>query len=558
MGLNSRAVPYLIMAVWLCGCNTTGPQPVSFEITSLVFSGDSIGEDLLSQVSFPLEGRPKDGSRPFCEFTLEWNAPSSTLEHEYTVYRSLSPGISAHPENAVELGSTGSQMIWVDSKDLEWGAVYYYAVRASTIERDHLWSTEAHVEGPESPYPPGAELSVSEFGLGYCRLEWTPAEHDGFQSYILVRSFSPDLEQNLPYNNDTVFVSREMGLTSYSDSSSAFQPRYYAVVTEYSGRPDPYSNEVEFTSNPGIPWRVSASLNIGYVFDHQIAFLSRDDSYLLVIADEHYSGFPPWDFQGIQKRSTSSGSLNSSWGCNCLCACELQTGEIALCRVTGGGQYVGLSILSDQLQHLRSMELVLEALCMVDTPEGLLVSTEDCTLIIDPLQLEITGTLEDLSFTAEALSPDRNHLCVSDGVSDITVLDTRTFTVIGSLPRADAFCFDSAGNIHCTDGELSCTYDGSTLEIMDSFVFPQTVPELQGLSYLQPSARYLYGWCLDPGSGITVYVLDTQEKELTGHFDASTGVLYGPELLLSASDGSFLWGLAFYEMAYPRYLKLGI
>lgn len=541
-------VLFLLLAT--SSCDSTGPSEADFLISSIEFTGDSTGTDHADRMSACCEFRGAL-TVPFCEFTLDWEAPFPDTRFEYTVFRSEEPLIPSDPSEATEL-TTILQRSWSDSQDLEWGTDYYYAVRAMSPGGSTKWSNEVCVTTPGSPFPDPAALSMEKIGFSSCRLQWTEWPDSCFKAYTLLRSYLPDIEHNPEYMHDTLYATTDRSSLSFTDSTvTGVHGFYYILVTENTKELSSFSNEVYFLPGADIPWRVTRTIWLTWPSDcgHRIRNMSPTGDCF------YESSFGDWyeDFH-ITRRSCSNGSYLGSIACEAEVSTVLLNGNIAISEPF---LVPVLRIYSSDLQEIISTST--PVICsMVDTPCGILVSGTTSSWLYDPNSLEVLETFSDSHFDDAVLSTDGNRVYLRFDGSGVIGLLLPGFDVFGELPVSYQYITcGSDGNLHCANETETAVYDGATLQLIDDFVFPEGSSPLQGVSFLLPECRYLYGWSYSEQGGCIVHVLDTEAKVQAGTIHPGGDFLAGPERFFSSPEGSFLW-MALQGLDSSCLMKLGI
>jgi hypothetical protein len=259
----------LLGLVLLAGCgDPAGPDAPTPSILAVEFTGDTTGaadgaSTLAAQVLVP-DGRAGRESllRPAsCQVTANWTVCPDPDFGSYTLYRSTSPGIAGHPEDADILCATNDRTLhtFVDSY-LDWETHYYYAVRTADESGSVSWSNEADLTTPGSPpgSPTPSSLTVTFTGDSLadplCRSTagWTACPDEDFASYTLYRSESPNIQEH-PEQAEVLYFSTSPGQTSYVDEDLEWDSDYYyAVLTANAEDLSSWSNE-DWLPTPGSP-----------------------------------------------------------------------------------------------------------------------------------------------------------------------------------------------------------------------------------------------------------------------------------------------------------------
>lgn len=544
------------MLFTIVACDSTGPSEPDFLISSIVFTGDSTGTEPAEKISVASQLRGTL-SVPLCEFTLDWEEPFPDTRFEYIVFRSEEPSIQSDPSEANELIAI-SQNNWSDSDGLEWGTDYYYAVKAIQASGGANWSNEVCVTSPESPFPEAALLNMEKIGFSLCSLQWTEWPDEGFQAYILLRSYLSDIEHNPEYTHDTLFTATDRYSLTFTDSTVAgVYDYYYVLVTRNTIGLDSFSNEVHFVPGADIPWRVTKTIWPTSPSDarHQICIMSRAGDYYF---ESSYGDWPDEDFF-IVKRSSGSGYILKGTTCVEDASTELLNGNIAVAQSTF--MYVPeLTIFSSDLLEITS--IYAPVICsMVDTPGGILASGTASSWLYDSNTLEVLETFPNCRFDEAVLSPDGSRVYQRiDGYGIIGLL-LPDFEIFGEVPVSyQSIICGSDGNLYCANETETAVYSGTTLELIDEFDFPESSTPLQGVSFLLPECRYLYGWNIQTGTdqeGLTVHVLDTEAKTLAGTISPGNEFLSGPDRFFSTPDGCRVW-MDLQTLDSSCLMKLGI
>ena len=527
-----------VLLLSLTSCGSTGPSEPDFLFTSLEFTGDSTGEE------------------PICQFTLMWEYPVPDTRFEYTVFRSLVPSIQSDPEEAEALATLLTRN-WIDSENIDWGTVYYYAVRAIPAEGSTRWSDEISVQSPDSPYPEPVVLDFEKVNFTFCRLIWTEYMEDDFAAYHVLRSYLPDIEKNPSYMHDTLFTTSDRATLTFTDTTLTAPPGYfYTVVTVDSTGLGSYSNVVEFLPGGDIPWRVTRIVSTNPYSDSHfhISYISQDQSYFLTSVDNYGAKY-------IEKRRSSDGEWLGALDCQERCSAELLNGKIVVS--TDDWSSEKLTVYSPSLSELTAVSVSFPILALIDTPEGILASCQNERILFDRETLDILQIIPIPSFSRGTLSPDGNRLYLTSWNGIVTGYSLPDFSTFGETGSGfnDAY-IDSDGNLCCAGDFGTAVYNGATLELIDQYDFPSDITPLQGVSFLKPGGGYVYGWDYQdaPGGGsFIIYVLDSEEKELAGTIAVEGEDIYGPERFHSSPDGSFLWfSRQCYDSNQTVYVRLGI
>lgn len=238
-----------------CGDSPSEPGLPDFLLTSIVFTGDSIGD---APVASALTGAARTGSKgePYCEVTVSWSPPYHQRVVSYSVHRAISPGISEGGVDFRTLGTT-SMLSFPDSDSLSWGTEYYYAISALLADSTVLWSNEEAFATPTTDYPVLSVLAAEDLLLGHCLLHWSPCPDQDFAGYTVTVRFG------LYSPPDTMGVFHDVNDTLCVGSANPNYPVYFQVATTDAEGHASTSNLLQYTHNGPLPWRIGS---LGYLY----------------------------------------------------------------------------------------------------------------------------------------------------------------------------------------------------------------------------------------------------------------------------------------------------
>jgi hypothetical protein len=520
---------FIILSV-LCfaACYNAGPSSPDFFITSIEFTGDSTGLDSLSRGA---------ASVPYCAFTIEWNAPLPDTRFEYRVYRSLEPGIENNPESAEELAVLLSTL-WVDSDELEWNTDYYYVVKAIPSRGGDKWSDEVVVQTPASPFPVPGELSYQKFLFKNCLLSWEACSDSTFQSACLLRSWQEDIEHS-NYPRDTLLITTDHSAGQFSDSTITDRfPRYYVLAVSAGEDIVSYSNEVCFTPGADIPWFLDRNFGIceANVIDYtDFGLVSRDSRrvYFHYWNDYYNSG----TVRGIDAVSGNYfGSMNYH---RIFCLAERPDGSVLVTYMNSDQSYHMCNISEDISCVLQTADFDRALSCVFETPAGILCSSENKALVLDPSSFEIIDSIP-YAFTS-AVSFDnlnRSFVLTGSGVKALTSSSLEYLgTINGSYTNIQA---GLDGNLYCFSEAGVEWYDAEDLSFQGNYAFPANTrgaAVLPGREYLV----YLYHRT-DVAEDYSLDIYDMQNGEFMGTVGGVPSLIGWGVFLYPSRDGDFLWG----------------
>ncbi len=507
------AFPVCILFAVVLSCSTDPSDP-DFLITSVEFTGDSTAA----------------GAEPYLEFTLQWEAPSPETRFQYTVYRSDSPGIQDDPSEASELVTLQGRT-WADSDSLEWGSVFYYAIMAESSSGSSRWSNEVSAVTPVSPFPAPVQLSFERQLFFLCDLEWSQYEGgEDFRWYVLYRSNHPGIAQNPSYQNDTAFVTDDMGMVSFRDS--LVLSKHYALAVVDSSGLRSFSNEVCFEPGADFPWRFYYNFDFGcHPFsNNDFAFISGwgERMYLLYSCD--YSGD-----NYLQCRSTYSGSyVDGIARDDIYSAAERPDGTILVCFGEDGRQMSQLSVFTGDLaSELHTVPLDRMVTLMIETDAGVLCSSGGKALVLDPFSLQTVDSIP-YSFTSAVLEEelDRVFLCRN---SYVVSLRSSDLAHMGNIMGNAQHLVYSHGVLYCIGETEIRGYDPISLTLQSSCQLPENTL----CSTVHSSGEYLvvYVFRDDP---CRVEVFDYATGEFLGLISDMPSISE-EHCFLSAPQGDFLW-----------------
>lgn len=85
----------------------------------------------------------------YCEVTANWTLCNDSDFQSYTLYRSITAGISSDTTNAFNMGvfTSASESVYVDVS-VDWNTPYFYAILTRDTEDLHSWSNEGTITTP--------------------------------------------------------------------------------------------------------------------------------------------------------------------------------------------------------------------------------------------------------------------------------------------------------------------------------------------------------------------------------------------------------------------------
>ena len=192
--INSRRIiPVIILAAIItvvsCGDDETPYGPGTYPTASILSASSGSSNSI----------------------SLSWTMCPDANFYEYSLYRSLTEGISANPsDNPIRVSTNASDTTFTDS-GLEWSTNYYYAVKTRNNDNLDSWSNEVSVTTPDSSGGGGGDV-------------YTCYEIQGQQSS------SPYLGQTVGVTGIVVVAGGE-----YYSSSAAYAVLMDAAGDEWAG-----------------------------------------------------------------------------------------------------------------------------------------------------------------------------------------------------------------------------------------------------------------------------------------------------------------------------------
>lgn len=252
---SASALIAATLAVALLSCGeTTGPLAVADPTPSLLEvslqvegDGAAAGRGRLISELVPVS-RGGESYRAAAGWT---QCPDDDF-HRYELYRSGTPSISSHPENAdtCAVFSSASFTSWTDTTISE-GETWYYVLRTVNDNDLDAWSNEEVIHVPPASPPTPSELQGSYTGSGtegQISLSWTQCPDDDFHSYRLYRSESPGIQSD-PASAYLMCENTGVSEVSWEDNGvQGLTTYYYAVETVDDTELSSWSNEVSVTT----------------------------------------------------------------------------------------------------------------------------------------------------------------------------------------------------------------------------------------------------------------------------------------------------------------------
>ncbi len=267
-----------------CGEDPSGPgKDPTASVLEVEFTGEMncnsrnrVSLQMTRQNSDVLEQESCLELQGTCLVTANWSICPDTDFISYVLYRSTSPDISEHPDEAQILCfyTDIDQHTFVDDS-LNWETHYYYVLRTANEAGNYAWSNEANLTTPSEGNPPTPSvlsvvfldkagndhtrneseymterLAAFQSGRGTCQTAatWTRCPDDYFGSYTLYRSFSPHISEDTTYAvNLGNFTTPED--TIFTDTGVTWETTYYyALCTRNTGSGAAWSNEYGLTT----------------------------------------------------------------------------------------------------------------------------------------------------------------------------------------------------------------------------------------------------------------------------------------------------------------------
>ncbi len=523
-------IPFLLLFVFLfLGCDNAAPSVPGFLITSIEFTGDSTGNELAGR---------GDLSVPYCEFTIEWDAPSTDSRYEYTVFRSLEPGIQSDPESAEELAILQNTS-WADSEELDWNAGYYYAVKAVPALSGDLWSDEVFVQAPISPFPTPGELSFERLHFRTCSLSWEACTGSGFQSAILMRSDHEDIEHTLSWRDiDTLLVTTDFGPGLFVDSNMTGSDPFYYVL-EVSAGEDliSYSNEVCFTPGAEFPWVVDENFHLGgaYVYLNKLfGLVSRDSErlYFLFGAD-NFGKDVVWGINANNGSSLGSTTFESIFGFT-----ERPDGSILLTYRDESDNFYMSNFTESFSSVLQTVNLNRTLSSVLETPAGILCTSLSKLLVLDPVSFEILDSIpHPFIYGVSFDNLNRSFLMTGGGVKALRSSDLEYLGyIVGPFMDIQA---GLNGNLYCFSEAGVEWYDAVDLSLQGSYVFPSNtlgavvLPGNENIVYVYRMSDLRYEYTLE--------IHDMSSEEVIGIVQDLPVLDEENVFLFPSWNGNFLW-----------------
>ena len=518
----------VLFAFWFAACDSTGPSAPDFLITSIEFTGDSTGLDP------QLRGA---GSVPYCEFTIAWDAPLPDTRFEYKVYRSLEPGIESNPESAEELTVLLNRS-WVDSEELEWDTGFYYAVSADPAQGGEKWSSEVLVQTPTSPFPTPGELSYEKFLFNICSLSWEACSDSGFQSAYLLRSWQEDIEHS-NYPRDTLLITTDHNAGQFTDSTIAGRdPKYYVLAVSAGEDIVSYSNEICFTPGADMPWFLDRDFEIGSanLLDYSnFGLISKDSRTVYYHYCDDYSG--SHIVEGIN--TSSGGRFGFINFYQIFCLAERPDGSILVTYKDNDQSYHMCNLPKDLSSVLQTVDFNRTVSSVLETPAGILCTSENQALVLDPASFEIVDSIPHPFISAVSFDNlNRSFLMTSSGVK---ALRSSNLDYLGSIDGSYINIQAGLnGKLYCFSEAEVEWYDAGDLSFQGNYGFPTNT---LGAAVLpgRESLIYIYHWTGIGGD----YLLDIhymRNGEIMGTVEDIPELIDWGVFLFPSWDGDFLWG----------------
>ena len=160
--LLSKALLLSVLAIALftsCGNSPSGPEPPDDNptpsVVEVIFTGGWIPPDTSKSIT--------------CKALVTWTTCPDSSFASYSLYRSATPDIEAHPDSAdlLLVNFDPADTSWED-KGIDWDCEYYYAVRTANTEELESWSNEVYLIVPSegSVAVPDHHLRTIDVGAG--------------------------------------------------------------------------------------------------------------------------------------------------------------------------------------------------------------------------------------------------------------------------------------------------------------------------------------------------------------------------------------------------------
>jgi len=136
--MNKRVLLAIFAVTVLFGCGGSSPSGVVPDESPTA-----------STLSVEYTGSTLDGSCGYCELTVSWTACPDADFASYTLYRSLTSGISADTTSANLMGifTSSATTQYVDDS-VFWNTPYYYILLTHDNTRKYSWSNEVTITTP--------------------------------------------------------------------------------------------------------------------------------------------------------------------------------------------------------------------------------------------------------------------------------------------------------------------------------------------------------------------------------------------------------------------------
>ena len=251
-----------------CG-DSTGPSgsnisPSTLTVNFTGSTGRAFPESTVEPVSTVLSSRGHTCPKSSCMTTAFWTVCSDHGFNSYVLYRSLTPDIKTNPSSADTLGefTSPNTSLYVDS-DITWGTEYFYVLETTDESGNGVWSNEVAITTPEINAPDPSVLSKDDATWFCVDLSWTKCPNPNFESYMLYRSLTPDIETDSTLADLVCDLSWSLD-TAYSDTSVTFSTTYYyALLTTNTENLSSWSNEITVNTMTNMPDSLAVTVNVG-------------------------------------------------------------------------------------------------------------------------------------------------------------------------------------------------------------------------------------------------------------------------------------------------------
>lgn len=534
-------VSFAVTCLLSCGKSPSGPDPFvpDFTIASVLFTGDSLGGDASLRVSAVPMLRMSSRGAPYLEVTVTWSPPDCRIDH-YTLLRSTEPGIHTGTVPFILVGTTPDTSL-ADGKDLLWGTEYYYALTAMKPDSSLLYSDEAAIVTPLSPFPTPSVLSSADLYMGRCALTWTECPDRGFSRYTLLR-----YRYSYSQQGDTLGVFHFPTDTMFLDTILPdYRPRYYQVVTTDVRGLSSESNRLAHDPDGPLPWLMDRKVNLPLGYDH-----TGPPSFLIATPDGRtlfFDGSIPYPEHSIGLLNSYNAEtgirISREFSNSSLSALAYAPEQDALLLARSNPQVIELRD-PYTLDLLQSLNVDFGSWGLFALPSGNrgLVSRNNATYVLDLASLAIVDTKNYTFRDATHIPGYGCYIWGSQCSGGLRRIDPVTLDVVAELPVSLRGL-----PILSVDGDLCCVgadavfyrLDPWSLSIRSSIPVPITWGYPAALYEVQGEV-YAYLW---DGGYTRIHVYRTQDMAHMGK-----AVFYDPfddpwiSRLLPIPGRNAVWG----------------